>query len=215
MARRIGDQGKLAKALKTWGTAIASQDDFPSAARLYDEALALERAMEDHRGIAMTLLNLGELAIQDSNPDRAAKLLNESLTIARSIGDLYSEAAALTGLGFAALLKESSTEAIRSFRLSIEHTRKVGSVYGLINCLEGLSAAAAFTGRPSQSATLLGAADKMRDQSRIPRTPSEETLVRRFIDLARSSVSEGAWRKAARQGEEMRSEEAVAYALQI
>lgn len=107
MARRIGDQRTLAKALKTWGSVASDQDDVPTAQRRYDEALRLERVLGDERGIAMTLLNLGDLAIQDSDPDRAQWFLQESLRIARNIGNSYGEAAALTNLGFAALLKQS------------------------------------------------------------------------------------------------------------
>jgi len=213
MARRIEDTRRLARALRTWGGVASDKAETNQARELYEEALKLERALDNERGVASTLLNLGELAINESGADRARPLLEESLRIFKRIDDSYGVMAALTNLGLSALLEHSPENATASFRRALEHVHKLASVYGLVHCLEGLAAAAALLGNAGDTATLIAAARKIRDESRIPASPAELLLTERFVALARESLSEDAWSEATRRGQQMRSDEAIQHAM--
>jgi hypothetical protein len=53
---------------------------------LYEECLALQRALGDMWGTASALINLGNVAYQQVDHGRAAPLLEEALLLGRNIG---------------------------------------------------------------------------------------------------------------------------------
>jgi tetratricopeptide (TPR) repeat protein len=71
------------------------QGDYEQAKRFSAESLALFRTLDDKRGIANTLSNLGAMATEHSDYAEAKPLLAESLALRREIGDKWGIAAAL------------------------------------------------------------------------------------------------------------------------
>ena len=65
----------------------------------YEESLGLRRELEDSRGTALTLNNLGIVAQLRGDYDRAVALLEESLALFRALGDEWGVALSLLTLG--------------------------------------------------------------------------------------------------------------------
>ncbi len=69
------------------------------AHKLYIEALATLRQINDQRGMAMVLGKLGVLAREQSQPEQARQFYEEALTIARRMGDQSNMGVLLINLG--------------------------------------------------------------------------------------------------------------------
>jgi tetratricopeptide (TPR) repeat protein len=109
-----------------WG-----ERNYPLAAALYEESLAIRRELGDIGGIAVSLSNLAEVKIGQREHDRARELLLESLELARELDD-----------------------------------KQV-----IAYCLEGLATVAWMESAPERAATLFGAAEALREASRLPLPP--------------------------------------------
>jgi predicted ATPase/class 3 adenylate cyclase len=97
------DSATVPAALRTkalTGASVLSfiQGDYKQAKQFSAESLALFRTLDDKRGIANTLSNLGAMATEHSDYAEAKPLLAESLALRREIGDTWGIAAALNNL---------------------------------------------------------------------------------------------------------------------
>ncbi|MFQ5796796.1 MAG: BTAD domain-containing putative transcriptional regulator, partial [Candidatus Bipolaricaulia bacterium] len=91
-----------AKALHGAGVLTLFQGDLGRAAELLEEGLALFRELENKRGSAYSLRELGHVAAKQGDYGRAATLSEESLALSREIGDKWDAAYSLIGLGHVA-----------------------------------------------------------------------------------------------------------------
>jgi predicted ATPase/class 3 adenylate cyclase/uncharacterized protein HemY len=82
-----GPAAVRAKALHGAGNLALPRGDYAGAARLYEQALALRRELDDKPGIAMLLNNLGFLAQDQGDRPRALVLHEEALALRRQLGD--------------------------------------------------------------------------------------------------------------------------------
>ena len=100
-----------AKALNGAGTLAHFQEDVKSARSFLEEGLAICRKLDDRRGIAATLNNLG-ITLSTVGDPAARVLLEESLAIAREIGDRWGATRVLMTLA-QALLDQGDSGAAR------------------------------------------------------------------------------------------------------
>jgi len=87
-----------AKACSGAGNLAAQQGDYDAARTLHEESLSLRRQLEDRRGIAGSLNNLGIAARRQGDVAVAREYFTESLSINRELGDAARIAAALVNL---------------------------------------------------------------------------------------------------------------------
>jgi non-specific serine/threonine protein kinase len=107
LARPAGDEASAderdarvrAQALYGAATLASTQDNAARAMALWEESLALFRALGYRAGTASVLCALGIAALQDGDVARAAALCGESLEVSRAEGDPYAVARALLSLG--------------------------------------------------------------------------------------------------------------------
>ena len=90
------------KALNAAGSLAFYQTDYPAAQALLEQSLALSRAFDDRRGIALALNNLGGVAIEQGNLPAARALYEESLGLLRELGDRHVAAGVLGNLAMVA-----------------------------------------------------------------------------------------------------------------
>jgi predicted ATPase/Tfp pilus assembly protein PilF len=74
------------------------QGDYPRAKAFAAQNLDIFRALDDQRGIANTLSNMGAMAVEQGDYASAGPLLTESLALRRALGDTWGIAAALNNL---------------------------------------------------------------------------------------------------------------------
>jgi predicted ATPase len=104
LAHQTTERGPArAKGLNGAGVLARNQGDYSQAAALLAESLALQRDLEDRRGVARVLLNLGTVAHDQAEYDQAIAYYNESLVLWREVGETWGAALALNNIGAVAV----------------------------------------------------------------------------------------------------------------
>jgi predicted ATPase/transcriptional regulator with XRE-family HTH domain len=111
----------LAEALNWLGLlALTSERDADEARSLIQQGLEIYHKWENHRGVALSMLNLGIVEIQSNHDDLALSFLEKSLTLSRKFGDLIIIARIARYLGNLYLKQENYEKARLFFE---EHLR--------------------------------------------------------------------------------------------
>jgi predicted ATPase len=144
-----------AKALYADGYAALGQGDYGHAVERFEEALALYRGLDDVRGAAMSLAQLGWLLLTRGEPDRSAAASEESLALARQAGDRAAESVALGNLADGALQRGDHDRAAELYGESLRLRRELGDRRNIANALLNLGRAELYRGDRARSAALL------------------------------------------------------------
>jgi hypothetical protein len=130
---------------------------------LLEEALQISRQLNDQRGIAFALNNLGWVEGTEKNYDAAREFHESSLPLLREMGDKWSTARALLGLTRVAWHQGDITSA-RAYSIeNLTILRDLGSVWELVYVLEHFAWLALHDRKPQRAARLLGATDALRE----------------------------------------------------
>jgi len=87
------------------GSAAYVRGDHEQAARLYEESLALGREARDERGVASSLLRLGNVSSDRGDHEKAKEFYEEGLALSRKLDDKALLASALISVGAEFLLQ--------------------------------------------------------------------------------------------------------------
>jgi len=163
--------------------------DLDTASEHAARCLELDRQQGNTRGIMLGLLCLGEIKLARWDTDGAREHLQEGLALSRTVGDVFGEATALHQLGKVALRDGDPAEAIRLVSSGLVLRRNVGDREDLAISLDSLGALLA-SGHGELAARLLGAAETLRTQHRLP--PPADGESERVVVLAtlRSTLEE-------------------------
>jgi predicted ATPase/class 3 adenylate cyclase len=124
-------------------------------ARLWaDEALALQRAYGDARGIAKAVFRVGVGAVVDGDWDRATELLNQSLAEFRENGDLYFVPWITRTLAWTRAESGDLAGARELYEEGLRAAREIGSTSAEAALLGSLGWLAGKEGRPLDALTL-------------------------------------------------------------
>ena len=127
-----------AKLVQSAGTLAAQQGDYPAAAELYEESLALRRELGDKRGTANLLNNLGVLARFEGDLATARARYEESLALLRSLSDRAAVGQALNNLGLVLRYQGDLAGARQSLEESLRLRRQLKDKWGTANSLSSL-----------------------------------------------------------------------------
>ena len=133
----VGDDVR-AKALFADGYAAMDADDYAHARQSFEASLALYRRLDDQRGTAMALAQLGWLLTAQDDHEGAAPLCTESLELARLAGDKQIESLALSVLAHGSMQQGDHDEAARLYEQSLDLRRKLGDRRNIANALLNL-----------------------------------------------------------------------------
>ena len=133
-----------------------------------DEVLGLDRTAQDKRGITGSLLNLGQLALDQGQPRRAAALVEEGLVLARELGDVFRISAAVGLLCLVALAEEDIPQAAMRSKETLELVLQVDSHEARAWTLGLITQAAFLAGDMASECRLFGAAEVLRDAMGAP-----------------------------------------------
>jgi transcriptional regulator with XRE-family HTH domain len=117
----------VAYTLNNLGDVARDQGEFPRAAALYEESLALQRDLGDRQSHVRTLVALGDVACACGDVARAAAWYTEGLTLSKALDDRWRMAFALEGLAGVALIAGHATRAARLLRTVADLRARVGS----------------------------------------------------------------------------------------
>jgi tetratricopeptide (TPR) repeat protein len=104
LAAELNAEHDLADALRMLALVAWREADLDRAARLFKEAIATYRPVEDQQSIARSTISLANIFWMQARRDQALAGYEESLVLARAGGLKHEVAMALQGLGHAALM---------------------------------------------------------------------------------------------------------------
>ncbi len=131
-----------AKALNGAGTLAWQQTDHATARALYDEALAIWRALGDRQWIARTLSNLGNVAHGECDYPASRGLYEQSLALRRELDDRQGIADALNNLGSLAYDRGDYEGATTLYRECLAIRRELGDRWNMAILFNNLGAVA-------------------------------------------------------------------------
>ena len=157
---------------------------------LLEEALEMSRRLNDQRGIAFALNNLGWVENSEKNYDVARHFHESSLPLLREMGDKWSAARALLGLTRVAWYQGDIASA-RAY--SIENLiilRDLGSVWELVYVLEHFAWLALHDHKPQRAARFLGATDALREATGHVLFPIERPCYEDCVAQTRAALAQ-------------------------
>jgi non-specific serine/threonine protein kinase len=209
--RTIADP-ELAYALSYLGQVAREQEDYASAQTWLEESLSLSLAAGDRRGAARTLDRLGTIAQARGDYALARSRYEESLALARQADDSTEVAWSLHNLGCLALDQGDYTAARACFAQSLS-SRDASDSIGFVHGLAELSVLAAAEGLRAAAVRLAGATAALIERTGIPVQHSERGRYEHWLARSREALGEPAAAAAWAEGQKMRLEQALAYAL--
>jgi predicted ATPase/DNA-binding NarL/FixJ family response regulator len=209
-----GEEGAArARALSTAATLARRQGDYDRAEALYQESLAIYRAIEDRPSIGSSLNNLGVIALQRGDLAGAAALYEDALGAFRAQSDRTRTAAVLNNLGMVARRRQDFPRATELYQEALELHRALGDQRGMGLALNNLGVLAYDQGDVVRAAGLYeealavfralddhldtalalnNLAEAVRDQGDLPRAASlfAESLATRAEQGDRNGIAE-------------------------
>jgi predicted ATPase/DNA-binding CsgD family transcriptional regulator len=209
-----GEPGSArARALSTAATLARRQGDLDRAEALYQDSLAIYRALDDHPSIGSALNNLGVIALQRGDFAGAASLYEEALAAFRAQDDRPRTAAVLNNLGMVARRRQDFPRATTLYQEALDLHRTLGDQRGMglaLNNLgvlaydqgdvtraaalydEALAVFRALDDRLNTALALYNLAEAVRDQGDLPRAAAlfAESLTTRAEQGDRNGIAE-------------------------
>ena len=222
--RERGDKAEIANALYNFGfyDIIGTPESGADNSRPLDEVLEILRSARDTyeeigdaHGVANLTWALGGAYYFKRRPDLAAPMFQEALERFRALGDRTMEAWSLHMLGTALIHLERLDEARDALRHALLDFEAVGDIAGVNLLLDDFSALAVADGDLPRAARLRGAsvglaAETGTDLARW----AEEQFEQGYRPSARSMMSAAELERYGREGQEMRLQQAIEYALE-
>jgi tetratricopeptide (TPR) repeat protein len=126
LVQEIGHRALQAETLNWLAFASYHQGDSVAAVKLLEKSLDLRRTLEDQRGLAIGLTNLGVIYIHLGDYDSAGRLMQEALQTYRQLNDLHGMAAACNKLSHIAINTQNYKTAKKWGEQALTYFREVG-----------------------------------------------------------------------------------------
>jgi predicted ATPase/DNA-binding SARP family transcriptional activator len=208
-ARAAGDNWEIAKSSR--GKAITGSSIADLRERVARAASLLADVGNVHE-LAILLTDAAYAALCLGSAHDASDFAARATPIASALDNRFVRMTNSGNLGLAALLTGETDTALRAFREELMLCRETVVRPHAFEGLRGLAAIAVVNGDGNRAATLVGAADAHRCD--IPEDPVEARLERAFFEPARTRYGTNVWNAAARAGNALSFEDAIAYALE-
>jgi predicted ATPase len=213
LARASGESSAIAAAATVLGGVASDAGQFGRSRAFYEESLAIFRELEFREGVAMALSNLGALAVNERRLELAERQLAESIELFREANSEGGLAHAFLSQGQLALQALRSEEASAPLAESVRLFHGLGHRQGTAAALQGLAAVLALRGSCEAAAKLLGAADRLLEETGAALAPLEHEISDRAAAVIRAGLGEERFQRAWREGRSMSLDEAADFAL--
>ncbi len=208
----VGDEVDLVSALLELGASYQLQMDFSDAEQQYRKALRLLDGLENKADFAAVHQRLGALALDTGNLAAAREHLERAVPIAIQERILEPLARARADLARLALVEGAPHQAFKEYAEALTLNQEIGDLLGIIGCLDGFAAVAAAQHQPQRAATLLAAAQALRDERQIQIAPLDQQSRNATAAGVRAVLSAGALAAAEQVGAALDRDTAATYA---
>ena len=213
IGQQLRDLESLRLAHQLLGTIARNRGDYPAARTQLQASLEVRQEFGRPDQISLALGSLGSIAFGEGNWLQAQLWCEQSVTIARECGDGLQVAKMASWLGEIALESMDLAVARRHYAESLTISHQLGNQRLLAYALEGFAAVAAGHGDFERCLILAGAAETMREIIGIPHQRNEELRWASRFDPARRALGESLSATLVRDGRQMSTDEAIAFAL--
>jgi predicted ATPase len=211
--RAIGHRPGIAGTLNNVGLIAESLGEYDTARASWAESGCIWRELGCAEGIVQSLQREADLLILQGNSIQARASYEDSLRLARQSGLTSAIGGILVSLASLALCENERGNARSFLDESLRICRDSGGKVGIIRCLETFAALAALEQNATQAASLLGAAQSLRDNIAAPRRPQEWAQYEKCVTTASACLGEEGFQSAWNAGRIMAPEQAIACAL--
>lgn len=211
LATELGDTVSRARARTFLGWAAEGDGDRDEAQRMHEQAVELLRTNGDPWALGVALNNLGNLFIIKGDFDAAVTTLEDALTVMREVDFPDATGRVLLNLGLAVFESGDVDRAADLFAEALRLFATTGSV-AAGEVLLGLAAVACAGDRPSRAARLLGASDRIVEET-AGRDLHEVRLYEQTLTTVQASLGGRAAAQLLGEGRKMQRDDAIAYAL--
>jgi len=206
IAQELGDARAVGYCLDLLRRTMRHLGRHEEAHRLQVRALQLFREAGDPSGIARVLASFGVQALVQGDLAAARGYLEESIATAR-VTHVYCN------LGVVALEEGELTEARSHFATYLRRAQAIDNKDAIAQGIEGLACVAAASGQAAGAIRLAAAADALREMIGAPLSPYSREELNRHLRPAVEALSGTDYEVAWSEGQRMRIEDAIAYAL--
>lgn len=127
----------LAAAINNIGYLYSLKGDMLHALNYYHECLAIQKQINDKKGLATSLNNIGSIYNDQDDADKAYEYYLQSYTIQKEIGDMSGMAVSLINIGYYFDGKKETKKALEYYEQSFKISKKIddqpGQVYTMNN----------------------------------------------------------------------------------
>ncbi len=208
--RERGDLIGIAYALSDLGMVAIRLGELDQAQGWLEESLHVQQPIGGPD--PMILMHLGELALRRKDYARARLYFEQGLTLSQETGITVIALWSTANLGYVYLREGAEECAQETFAEVQQRFREMGSKIGVVYALEGLASLAVQQNEFERAVRLYAWADASRAAIGDQRPPVEQQEVARDYAAIRAQRTVEAITQAAREGQAMTLEQAVAYA---
>ncbi len=130
-AKQKGIKKYMAGALKTQGASLYLRGIYSKAMEFYGEALKIYEELNNRRGEAACLLNIGNIYSEQKYYDKAIEHYTKGLKIERELGDAKNEATFLNNIGVNYKSKGDFGSAMEYYKISLAIYKKIDNKVGI------------------------------------------------------------------------------------
>ena len=211
LAREYGDRLEMAWSLAYLGMVAVETDG--DQLSLFEESLALFRAVDESAGIAEVLNMLGEVKRLQGDFAEATTLYEESLALWQELGNEQYVAMILHNLGRLAQRQGEPQRAAAVLVDSLTRFQTLQINNGVALCLRGLAGVAVEIGRLETATRLLGAAETLAERAGAVEDVADRAQSQAALADARARLGEARFATSWSAGKSLSIEAAVVEAL--
>lgn len=140
LSRTQGDRWFMAYCVNELGRSAQALGAYTEAQRHYTESFHLRELFQDAEGMGLALTHLGNLAVEQLEPDAAEHCFQRAETLYASVLDRGGRANVQLGLARVALLREAIPAIVTHLQAALETAVEIGHITLQIECLSVLAA---------------------------------------------------------------------------
>jgi len=185
-----GDRSVIGVSRMGLGDVAATEHDVEAARREYQEVERIFRELDDQRSFAAMMTNRGNLLWTMNHLEDALADHERARVIYAAIGDQRGVAWSVTNIGRIAAQRGEYERALPYLSQALHAYRELGDRGGSAEALEGIAQVALGLDDPYRAATLLAAADGLREAVHHPIAPIDRAAHTRMIATLRRRIGE-------------------------
>lgn len=211
---RVGDLVALAATLQNLGVAAEFRGDFAAARRYNERALAIREGRHDRWGVGTSSNNLAMIALHEGRSGEARALGETAVSALREVGDAWMLAIARNTLGNAARAQGDRLAAASNYAAALETYRDLDDRWAMAYLFEDVGVFASSVD-PVLALELVGAADRLREETGSPRGAALDDELATMLAPARSAIGDPAADTAITRGRGLTLDAASALASRL